>query len=544
MRNYRRFAIFAIGLTLVCGWYATATIGQLDSLADVEPASQGRRRSISEDSELSSVPATAVEADSLHTRGERAIFVSETSGATSDNVKLTAHSKQAATPASSRTAAHGPDRRSPGSAVLSPEMESLRDSIRRTLATYHQSWVLNSRDHTPWEVMHAIVAFGVRTRLHRDGPRGKDTSAIGWLCFNGPCKRLQILSLEGGQLRVKKGPYVQGHHGQLLAMLAQSRLVTTYPMRVGGKQFTVADLIEAEKYTCEPRSELTFKLISLAHYLSTEETWQDERGEEWSISRLIAEEIEQPILRKAACGGTHRLMGLSYAVAKRRREGLPVDGQFARADKYTRDYQAYAFRLQNRDGSFSTKWFERPEAEQDIDRRVKTSGHILEWMVYSLPEEQLDDPRLLRAVRYMNNLLWRGRGREWEIGPLGHALHGLSLYHKRRFEPGEKDTKAELARREKERRAALAAEAGQRAIAGFSSSQEDSAEAPHESQETAPESPQTSATDEGDASQPTGQQRSTSDDQASPESSESSPEDSDSTESDAAADPFELRFPE
>ena len=68
-------------------------------------------------------------------------------------------------------------------------------------------------------------------------------------------------------------------------------------------------------------TELTFKLIALAHYLDSDATWTSETGDEWSISRLIEEEIQSPIIG-AACGGTHRLMGLSYAVRERVKHGL------------------------------------------------------------------------------------------------------------------------------------------------------------------------------------------------------------------------------
>ena len=74
-------------------------------------------------------------------------------------------------------------------------------------------------------------------------------------------------------------------------------------MLVEGKQFTVADLIESEKLGCQTGMELTFKLISLSHYLDPDATWKNSTGEEWSISRLIHEEIKSPI-NGVACGGT------------------------------------------------------------------------------------------------------------------------------------------------------------------------------------------------------------------------------------------------
>jgi hypothetical protein len=237
-----------------------------------------------------------------------------------------------------------------------------------------------------------------------------------------------------GELRAKYGVGLQGHMGQFLAMLAQSHVSPDYPIRVGEHQFTVRDLVEAEKKTCYAKSELTFKLIALAHYLDLSETWVNDQGLEWDIPRLIQEELAQPI-RGAACGGTHRLSGLSLAVKARERRGLPIDGEYARAAQFVQDYQNYAFRLQNRDGSLSTQWFQGRGDDSDLDRRIKTTGHILEWLVYSLSDEQLRDQRTIRSVTYLTNLLYSNYSREWEVGPVSHATHALLLYDQRVFQP-------------------------------------------------------------------------------------------------------------
>jgi len=143
--------------------------------------------------------------------------------------------------------------------------------------------------------------------------------------------------------------------GSTLAMLAQCHVAPDYPIHVGGHEFTINDLIEAEKKTCYPKSELTFKLIALQHYADLNDKWVNDQGLEWDFPRLVREELEQPI-RGAACGGTHRLSGLSLVVKTRQRRGEPVDGEYQRAADFVKKYQMYAFRLQNRDGSLSTSW--------------------------------------------------------------------------------------------------------------------------------------------------------------------------------------------
>lgn len=324
-----------------------------------------------------------------------------------------------------------PDAQSAGTPELSPELTALCDKVRRVLAKYYPRHQ-NARGNSPWEVMHAIIAYGVDTMIYKDGPGGEKVNAIGYMAYNYPCRGQRMLFINGGKIDAERGVGVQGHGGQFLAILAQSHVRTDYPMQVEGKPFTLEDLINREKETCVAGEELTFKLIALAHYLDSDATWKAGSGQQWSIERLIREELTQPI-RGAACGGTHRLMGFSYAVNRRQKHNKPVEGEFRRAQTFLNDYHRYTFSLQNPDGSFSTAWFERKGSDTSIDRRLKTSGHILEWISFSLPDEQLRDPRMIKAVDFLATLLLNNDGHTWEIGPLGHGIHALAIYDSRMF---------------------------------------------------------------------------------------------------------------
>jgi hypothetical protein len=206
----------------------------------------------------------------------------------------------------------------------------------------------------------------------------------------------------------------------------------TSPITIQSKAFTVADLVAEEKQACKTGTELTFALIALAHYLPTDSEWTARDGKPWSLEKLVAEEIEQPI-RGAPCGGTHRLFGLAYGCQRRLRATGQLDGVYLRADKFVRDYQQFTLtKLQNRDGSFSTEWFKYlADRDDDIDRKIQTTGHILEWLVGSLDQEALFQPRVTSAVEFLTASLAREPSRDWKIGPLGHALHALTIYQER-----------------------------------------------------------------------------------------------------------------
>ena len=316
-------------------------------------------------------------------------------------------------------------------APATPRFTRLRARIVQTLAAY-QKRPLNTAQHTPWEVMHGFIAFGIPTKIRVGGPAGDPVNAIGWVNTGGRCGGQVMLAAAGDRLTALRGIGVQGHSAQYLAVLAQSRVAMNSPITIQSKAFTVADLVAEEKLACKSGTELTFALIALAHYLPTDSEWTARDGKKWTLEKLAAEEIEQPI-RGAPCGGTHRLFGLAYGCQRRLRATGQLDGVYLRADKFVRDYQQFTLtKLQNRDGSFSTEWFKYPaDREDDIDRKIQTTGHILEWLVSSLDQEALFQPRVTAAVEFLSAALAREPSREWKIGPLGHALHALTIYQER-----------------------------------------------------------------------------------------------------------------
>ncbi len=311
---------------------------------------------------------------------------------------------------------------------LSASERQLKARVENCLAYYlfrPESTVKRS----PWAVMHALLPYGVEAELINGNQK---VNAIGWMCYNGKCRTQKLFVPKEDGFALAVGPGVQGHEGQFLAMLAQSYVPSNFPIRVEGKNYSVRDLIQYEMAGCKEKSELTFKLIGLSHYLPSDQVWVANDRKNWTISKIIEEELAQTIVG-AACGGTHRLMGLTYAVQRREEEGLPIDGNFQRAAHFVRDFVQYSMTLQNPDGSFSTNWFESRGDDPDMDRKVQTSGHILEWLIYTLPEESMTDPRIVRGVNFLLSQIFDRRDHDWAIGPRGHSLRALALYDQKRF---------------------------------------------------------------------------------------------------------------
>jgi hypothetical protein len=323
---------------------------------------------------------------------------------------------------------------------LTPAQTELRDRLRRTVA-FHRGQAFSAGENTATEVLNCCLAFGCSTEVYRSGWSGKKVNGITCLCWNYPCAGYELLGLSEGRIAPRIGYGLQVYPSQLLAVLALARVKPTYPVRVGDDVRTVADLVEYEKLSCHSGNELSLKLIGLAYYVGGQRTWENSLGEQWSVERIVKEELSRPVLG-ATCGGTHRLMGLSYALARRQKRRQPLGGTFSRAREFIGQFHDYALKLQNPDGSWGPQFLAARGTTGDQAAQFRSTGHVLEWLAMSLPEDRLDDPRVVRSVEYVNRLLSSQPYRQslaslstQEIESLMHALHALVVYDQRFFRP-------------------------------------------------------------------------------------------------------------
>lgn len=302
-----------------------------------------------------------------------------------------------------------------------------RQRIERCLAIYFTK-PIDANRLRPWSLMHGLIGYGLDAEIYFDG---QPINAVSYLCSNGSGDKLRLLELVNQkQFRTRQGPGVQGHPGQLLAILAQAGASIDQPILVDGKPFKIRDLVAYEQKQCRTRTELTFMLIAFSNYLDPKTSWQSQSGEKWNMAKLLREELNQPI-HSGACGGTHRLMGLSYAVRQMERHGYPLAGEWLQAARVLEIHQQHVWKYQNSDGGFSTEFFQGPGNDRDWSMQLYATGHILEWLVYTLNDEQLDDPRLIAAVDHLLRLMLDAPNHELDVGPRGHALHALRLYEQR-----------------------------------------------------------------------------------------------------------------
>ena len=187
---------------------------------------------------------------------------------------------------------------------------------------------------------------------------------------------------------------------------------------------------------------MSLKLIGLTYYVE-DATWKNDLDEEWSLERLVKEELAQAVPTSSGAG-LDRLLGLSYTIFRREKRDQPIDGQYARAKKYINDFHKYAFATQNPDGSWGY-FLGGKGANRDAAMGLRSSGHVLEWLALSLPEDRLDDPAMAAGIAYLNNTLSQRYQSNLpslsarEIGGAMRALHALAIYDERIFKPADSE---------------------------------------------------------------------------------------------------------
>ncbi len=323
-----------------------------------------------------------------------------------------------------------------------PADDQLRGELDEVLeATYDRR--LNLQEHAAWQILHGALAFGREFRVERE-PGGEMIAAVDHLLDGGTLKgwttrpgiELDAASGRRGlQAVLESGSQSgQGHTDQWLAVLAQCQLEATQTILVDDHRYTMADYVDQVKWDV-PRNvaqEYSWTLIGLTTYLPTEHAWTASDGQSWSIERLVEIELDQD-LADSACGGTHRLIGVTMALNQHLAQGGRLTGVWARADEVIQQAISEAQTYQNADGSFSTNYFQRPGNSPDLAQNLGTTGHTLEFLTLAMTDQQLQQPWVARAVLNLCDLFRKTQHVALECGALYHAAHGLVLYRQRVF---------------------------------------------------------------------------------------------------------------
>jgi len=315
------------------------------------------------------------------------------------------------------------------SATKSPAevLKVVEEAINQT-SQRHMDFQVN----TPWQILHGLLALRENYVL-KNGDQM--VNALHHMSNGAQYKgKLWFEATQyGGRAHPYNGtPYdFEGHVNQSLAIIAMCNPPLTHQFLVeGGRSVTMADMIKHAQMMVNSKEETTWTLWFLTHYLDQDTQWVNAQGQRWSMESLVRiQTAASPI--GAPCGGTHSLFALAYARNSYLQKHGELRGAWLEADQKLQRYIAAAQAMQNRDGSFATQFFKARGFSNEFNERIKSSGHMLEWLMMALPRKRLDEAWVARGVERLAQDLLDNAENEAECGPLYHSLHALILYRQR-----------------------------------------------------------------------------------------------------------------
>jgi hypothetical protein len=288
-----------------------------------------------------------------------------------------------------------------------------------------------------WTIFHGILGMGPATTLLDDSKTPPERlNALDAICKGYKLRGLEFKKTEHGLdvvTQIGSGVF-QGHQDQFIAEMAQWNMPRDRPFLVDGKQYTFEDFTRQSKMraSVDPKreQELSWAIVIVAQYYGTKHRWTNAFGEQLSLEDIVRYELNQPI-DKAACGGTHRLFGLTWALHLHLAGGGKLDGVWAEVAAKINEYKGKALTYQNEDGSFSTPYLAGQGKARDPQQRLNTTGHVLEWLALAMTDEELRLPRVQEAASALAAMILTSDSLDG--GSLYHATHGLHIYRTRVF---------------------------------------------------------------------------------------------------------------
>jgi hypothetical protein len=331
-------------------------------------------------------------------------------------------------------------------AALNPSPAELREQIDRVLDFTEHGRVMSLEKHAAWQLLHGVLAFGPEFEILAGD---KKVVALDWVFDGKPMRGWTLNATEQGvQAEIEPGKLGQGHEDQWFAIISQWPVPINRPIIVDGKQYTMRDMLRRSMYDCWNGKEASWSVIVTSTHLNPiDQKWTARDGQEWTVERLVSmeagdiydEEAGAELINMSACGGTHKLIGLAIALNNYRSQhpDKALTGGWLAAEKRIQwaVQQASAYQLPS--GAFSIQFFQRPANSANLDEHLAATGHILEFLSFALPKEQLDDAWVRRAAAYLCRLLERTKHLDLECGSLYHAAHGLVLYRTKVYGPRE-----------------------------------------------------------------------------------------------------------
>jgi len=319
---------------------------------------------------------------------------------------------------------------------------SVPDSGRKNLQMRIENAIdmVRNRDmlttHAFWTVFHGLLGLGHSLELH-DPETGRTVNALDYIASGGVIRGMRFLPTKDG-LDVQIGPQYegQGHQDQFIAEMIQWDIDPHRRFVVNGTNYTFMDFVNCSKMRARvtANQELSWAIIVIGDNYGLDAKWTNSAGESLTLEDCVHYEVNQAV-EPAACGGTHRLFGLTWVLHRHLAQGGAKVGVWKDIAEKESQYQKLARKYQNADGSFSTNFFRGPANAPDQQAQIYSTGHTVEWLAFSLPDEELQAPWMQEAVNRLALMFMDIQDKPMEGGALYHAVHGLLIYYARVFDP-------------------------------------------------------------------------------------------------------------
>ena len=319
--------------------------------------------------------------------------------------------------------------------------KQLQEMVDNALRHTFNERQLNLDVNAAWQILHGALPFGMKFKVQNGDA---SVPAMQWVLDGNQMKgwtlRHGSKDLPGGRrgLKMVMEPGTktgQGHEDQWLAVMSQCGLPREEKILFQGQEYQLWDVVQQSMWDTFPGKECSWTLIALTRYLDDfNQEWQASDGETWNLERVVQMEADQD-LAMSACGGSHRLIGMTMAIDAHQERGGEIEGPWKDAEQKISGAIETARQFQQPDGSFSTNYFARPGTSADLALRINTTGHTLEFLALALPPDRLSEPWVEQAVMQLCKLFKKTEPIPLECGSLYHAAHGLMEYRERRFGP-------------------------------------------------------------------------------------------------------------
>lgn len=314
-----------------------------------------------------------------------------------------------------------------------PVPASLKDRIDAALENARQRPLLTT--HAFWTIFHGILGLGLDAML-LDPDTGRRVKAIDMICDGGPIRGMEFVPTpDGVDVRTMVGTGVgQGHQDQFVAEMVQRGLPADRPFRINGRHYTFADFLRESQAHARitQGQELSWTMVIIGQQFGTDASWTNSAGEKLTFEDVVRYEVHQPI-ESAACGGTHRLFGLTWVYHLHRAHGGQTVGVWKEVADKIEHYKQVARRNRNPDGSLSTAYLSGPANAPDVQLRIGSWGHVIEWLSLAMSDQELAEPWMQEAVNHLVLAILNSRTDPVDNGAFYHAIHGLAIYRARVF---------------------------------------------------------------------------------------------------------------